>query len=312
MGGSGTQWVGSGQGGCPAKPDRMSQPLQSTAIFVGVITSHDYLLYQWFGLNGLDMVLSLRWPSRYVLKRTAVTALLAAAISISISSGIRYLTGSEADTITVVVRFVLPFMIAIPLGIIWFSKLESLDMAYRSLLKQASELAYSASTDPLTGLLNRRSFADQFDLAMEHGIRGGFLIADVDYLKTINDEYGHLTGDDAIISTGFALKSALGEGSLIARIGGDEFCAFIPLRDGESAAELIARIEGLAGRQFRERIGKDEPVLSISCGYEVCRQGQTFRDMIAQTDSNLYRKKRARKNIARVSRKKWEADRVIS
>ncbi len=245
------------------------------------------------------MTSSLKWPSRYVLKRTAVTAVLAAAISISISSGIRFLTGSEADTITVIVRFVLPFLIAVPFGIVWFSKLESLDTAYRSLMKRASELSYSASTDPLTGLLNRRSFAEQFDLAMSHGIRGGFLIADVDYLKAINDQYGHLTGDDAILSTATAMRSVLGEDSLIARIGGDEFCAFIPLHDGENAAELIGEIEGVAGRQFRERSEKDFPVLSISCGYAVCRQGQTFRDMIAQTDSNLYRKKRARQNIAR-------------
>lgn len=255
---------------------------------------------------------SLKWPSRYVLKRTAVTAVLAAAISISISTGIRVLTGSEADTITVVVRFVLPFVIAVPFGIVWFSKLENLDMAYRNLMKQASELSYSASTDPLTGLLNRRSFSEQFDVAMSHGIRGGFLIADVDYLKAINDQYGHLTGDDAILSTAVAMKSVLGEDSLIARIGGDEFCAFIPLRDGENATELISEIENVAEKEFRERSDKSVPLLGISCGYAVCRQGQTFRDMIAQTDSNLYRKKRARQNTARQRLAAWEGSRRAS
>lgn len=207
--------------------------------------------------------------------------------------------GAEADTVTIIVRLVLPFVIAIPLGLIFFGKLEDLGRSYRNLLKEANELARRASTDPLTGLLNRRSFADQFDTAMAHGIKGIFVIADVDYLKSINDRYGHLAGDDAIVSTAYALQVVLGESALIARMGGDEFCAFVPQRDAADVERKLARVSEVANETFRQRAGmiagKDGVTLAVSTGSAVCRRDATFRNMIAQTDSSLYRKKRERR-----------------
>lgn len=240
----------------------------------------------------------MKWPSRYVLKHTALVTLIAAGVSISVSTGIRVLVGAEADTVTIVVRLVLPFVIAIPLGLIWFSKLEQLDRSYRGLVKEASELARRAGTDPLTGLLNRRSFAEQFDSALAHGIRGIFVIADIDYLKAINDRHGHLAGDDAILATTHALQTVLGEGALIARIGGDEFCAFLSHGDAADIERRLARVSDVAGEDFRRRVGPmptgEPPSLTVSAGSAVCRSDATFRTMIARTDSKLYRKKQGR------------------
>ena len=243
----------------------------------------------------VQVACALKLPSRYVLRRTAVVTLIAATISISVSTGIRILIGAQADLVTIIVRLVLPFLIAIPLGLIWFSRMERLDHAYRDLMKRTTELARRASTDPLTGLLNRRSFAEQFDLALSHGVKGGFLIADVDYLKPINDRHGHLVGDEAIVSAGIALREVLGDSSLVARIGGDEFCGFVPLERSGDPEQLFVRICKRAAREFRERTGLAEPELSLSCGFALCRQGQTFRDMIAQTDDSLYSRKRQRR-----------------
>lgn len=237
----------------------------------------------------------MKWPSSYVLKRTALVTIVAAAISISISTGIRLVIGAEADTVTIIVRLVLPFLIAIPLGLVWFSKLEQIEKSYRSLVKQTSELARRANTDPLTGLLNRRSFAEQFDAAMAHGLKGTFVIADIDYLKAINDEHGHLVGDDAILATAYALQSVLGEGSLVGRVGGDEFCAFVSLMDALDMENSLARLGEVATLSFRERTGMPELSLTVSAGYAPCRRGQNFRDVVARTDSDLYRKKRSRK-----------------
>lgn len=232
-------------------------------------------------------------PSKYVWKRTAVVTLVAAAISISVSTGIRILIGAEADTVTIAVRLVLPFVIAIPLGLVWFTRLEALDRSYRDLLKQANQLAQTASADPLTGFLNRRSFIEQFEVAQMHGVTGSFLIADIDYLKAINDRFGHLTGDDAIIATGEALASVLGGESLIARIGGDEFCAFVP-QGVQDIDVLSAQINEVATREFRQRSGLSEYYLAVSLGTQICKPGMTFRDLIAHSDSSLYRIKRHR------------------
>ena len=236
----------------------------------------------------------MKWLSRYVWKRVFIVSMIAAAISISISTGVRWIIGAEADTVTIVVRLTLPFLIAIPLALFWFTNLERLDLSYRALLKETGDLSRRASTDPLTGLLNRRSFTEQFDAAMAHGIKGVFLIADMDYLKAINDKHGHLIGDDAIVSVAHALQEILGQGSLIARIGGDEFCAFIEWQNAADIERLVAKINETATEEFCRRTGDTTLVLSVSCAAAPCKRGDTFRSMVARTDSSLYSKKRSR------------------
>lgn len=239
-------------------------------------------------------------PPKTVWKRTAIVTLVAASISISLSTGIRILVGAEADAITIAVRLVLPFVIAIPLGLVWFTKLDALELSYRELLKKTNQLAKTASADPLTGLLNRRSFVEQFEVARAHGVGGSFCIADIDYLKAINDSFGHLAGDDAILATGEALSSILGEESLIARIGGDEFCAFVPYPVGD-VEELSRRINEVAAEEFRKRSGLLDYQLGVSIGHQICRSGLTFRDLMARSDNSLYRSKRHRTRVVQGS-----------
>ncbi len=236
----------------------------------------------------------MKLPSTYVLKRAITVTLVAALISISISTGIRYIVGAKADTVTIIVRIILPFVIAIPLSLLWFTRLENLETAYRQLVRHANELARTASVDPLTGVLNRRSFIEQFNGAMQIDVRGWFLIADIDYLKIINDHYGHPAGDDAVISIACALQMELPEDSLIARIGGDEFCAFVPKGKLKNLEPIVERLNLAADRIFSSRRKNIRHKLSMSIGYIVCRPKQTFEEIMADTDENLYRKKRER------------------
>nr|WP_265975609.1 diguanylate cyclase [Brucella intermedia] len=233
----------------------------------------------------------MRVPSSYVWKRTAMVAVIAATISISLSTGIRILIGAQPDLITIVVRLSLPFLIAIPMGLFIFSKLEKLEQSYRLAVKRANELARVASTDPLTGLLNRRSFIQQFNSANKAGVRGWFLIADIDYLKQINDQYGHPTGDLAVISAAEALEDCLSNDSLIARIGGDEFCAFVPKAGTSNIDSVVSEIGPRASGLFREKSPDIKHRLSISVGNIVCKPGHTFDEVMPLADKVLYRKK---------------------
>lgn len=245
------------------------------------------------GLYGFGDVFEFKWPSRKVMKRTVVVTLVAAAISISTSTGIRILVGAQADVITILVRLTLPFIIAIPLALIIFTHLERLEQSYTALLARANELAREASVDPLTGLMNRRSFVKQFELALDHGIKGRFLIADVDYLKTINDLHGHPVGDKAILAIAQALRDVLGDKSLIARIGGDEFCAFVPLAATESQKWPQA-IGQAATQLFRESTGLTAERLSITVGAIPSTAGMTFDSAVAAADAVLYGNKQSR------------------
>ncbi|UWF68415.1 GGDEF domain-containing protein [Brucella sp. 1315] len=236
----------------------------------------------------------LRLPSGNVWRRTVIVAVIATIISISLSTGIRFALGVKSDTVTILVRLLLPFLIAMPLGVFWFSRLEELERSYRTAVTRANELARVASVDPLTGLLNRRSFIQQFNAANKAGVRGWFLIVDVDYLKQINDQYGHPAGDDAIIAVAQALEDCLSSDSLIARIGGDEFCAFVPkgaINDVDSVLlDISLRADGLL-REKRPNVGSS---LTVSVGRISCKTGQIFEEVLSIADEQLYRKKSLR------------------
>lgn len=230
-----------------------------------------------------------------MLRNTALVSLAAAAISISVSTGLRMLIGAEADLVTVIVRLVLPFAIAIPIALVGFSKLDRVLKSYRALMRRSSELARRAATDPLTGLLNRRSFIEQFDLAMSYEVSGLFVLADADRLKSINDRHGHLAGDDAIVAIAQALENVLGGDSLIGRIGGDEFCAFLPNRSSGLDATAQAEINRIASAEFARRSGVEGQSVSVSLGIASCRAGSTFREAMERTDMRLYGHKHARR-----------------
>ncbi|WP_425359615.1 GGDEF domain-containing protein [Enterovirga rhinocerotis] len=239
----------------------------------------------------------MRFLSPYVLKWATIVTLFCAALSISTSTAVRYYLGVKSDGITIIVRLILPFIIAFPIAVVLFSKIERLDLAYRSLLKKTRELSRRASTDPLTGLLNRRSFEEQFDAAIKLRSGGKFIIADVDYLKSINDRHGHLAGDNAILAVSHALEIVLGDECLIARIGGDEFCAYVPRGEARTVDRLVVAINRAATDNFRERSGLPH-VLSVSVGVQRCQSGVTFQEMMSSADSELYRKKRSRSPVA--------------
>lgn len=239
----------------------------------------------------------MKLPSIFVLRRTIIVTLIAAAISISFSTGIRFLTGSQSDTITIIIRIILPFIIAFPIGLIWFAKLEKLDLSYRKLLKEVNILAKRANTDPLTGLLNRASFIEQFELAMSHQVPGTFLFIDIDYLKYINDKYGHLVGDEAILATAHAMRIALNDDSLVARIGGDEFCAFIKEMDKIKVQKKISTLQKLSAEYFSRSTKITDISLCLTCSFVVCKPHHTFKNILYDADLELYRNKRARKPV---------------
>lgn len=246
-------------------------------------------------VSGEAKEMQVKWPSRFVLRYTALVSLAAATISISVSTGLRILVGVEADLVTVIVRLVLPFAITIPIALVGFSKLDHVLKSYRALMRRSTELARHAATDPLTGSLNRRSFIEQFDLAMSHGVSGLFVLADADHLKSINDQYGHLAGDDAIVAISHALETVLGDDSLIGRIGGDEFCAFLPNCSGGLDATAQAEINRVASAEFARRSGVEDQSVSVSLGIASCRAGTTFREAMERTDMRLYGHKHARR-----------------
>lgn len=112
---------------------------------------------------------------------------------------------------------------------------------HRQVAEQLRDLAYR---DPLTGLANRRLFAEQLDAtlraARRFGHRVGLLRLDVDHFKALNDSFGHEAGDAVLAELARRLRRCLRDADLPARVGGDEFAAVVPAVATAGHLALIA------------------------------------------------------------------------
>ncbi|MGM9481555.1 GGDEF domain-containing protein [Roseateles sp. NT4] len=167
------------------------------------------------------------------------------------------------------------------------------------LIKRIQHLTYR---DPLTGALNRRAFEQALTEAQAQLQRGrGFALAmiDIDHFKRINDEHGHPAGDAALQHCVRIWQAALREVDQLGRLGGEEFCALLPLAgqgDLASAAIVAERLRSsLAGQPLR---WKDiELPLSASFGVALPVPGDASGEIgLARADAELYRAKAEGRN----------------
>jgi diguanylate cyclase (GGDEF)-like protein len=152
-------------------------------------------------------------------------------------------------------------------------------------------------TDPLSGCFNRRGFEQLATREVSRALRGGqslsVLALDVDHFKKINDEYGHLTGDEVLREMGMLLRETARLGDVVARYGGEEFEILAPETGHEGAQILADRIQ----HAFRTRpftaVGVQRPItISIGIASDIARNDQIAAVLIARADEALYVAKR--------------------
>ena len=109
-----------------------------------------------------------------------------------------------------------------------------------------AELQKQASTDGLTGLMNRRAFLDQFERELEsakrHNTPLACAIVDLDFFKRVNDEHGHAVGDIALKMVSSLIKEHCRAADLVCRYGGEEFCILLPQTSEEDARYWAERL----------------------------------------------------------------------
>jgi len=158
------------------------------------------------------------------------------------------------------------------------------------LFEQVRHLAVS---DPLTGLANYRRLLDVLENETERTNRSGrpfsVLLLDLDDLKKINDNYGHLVGSRAICRLGGVLRIHCRAIDTAARYGGDEFALVLPEAQEDEARRVASRI--------REVLASDDeqPPLSASIGVSVYRgDGERIEKLLSEADRDLYSEKARR------------------
>jgi diguanylate cyclase (GGDEF)-like protein len=156
----------------------------------------------------------------------------------------------------------------------------------------------AASMDPLTGMFNRRGFAEATSRVIEREANAGrpatVLIFDIDHFKSINDRFGHPAGDEILKLFAAVVVNTLRITDLSGRIGGEEFAALLPcsLEEGVVAAERVREAFANSGI-----VVEDGPVdTTVSIGVAGGPAGTELEVLLAAADTALYQAKRGGRN----------------
>lgn len=168
-----------------------------------------------------------------------------------------------------------------------------------ALVKSRQALAYQATHDPLTGMLNRRAILDQLTKEISRADRYGNELAvgscDIDHFKAINDTYGHQTGDDVLCGMAKILKSILRNYDSVGRMGGEEFLVIAPMEPGNDHASFFNRVCcTLSEARIRTRSG--DLSITISIGATRTHGCMTVDQILETTDIALYEAKNNGRN----------------
>ncbi|EDP75288.1 GGDEF domain-containing protein [Hydrogenivirga sp. 128-5-R1-1] len=189
-------------------------------------------------------------------------------------------------------QYIVPFLVGILFGA-GFSALIGLHSSLKEKEKKLKELA---STDPLTGLPNRReimNFLDfEFNRAKRNGTPLSVAVIDLDDFKFINDTYGHVAGDEVLKSLASLIRRNLRSTDMVGRFGGEEFVVVMPDTPLNTAVKVMERLRRVVEETYFEPIGS----VSISVGVAQLREGDDVSNLLSRADGKLYQAKREGKN----------------
>lgn len=176
-------------------------------------------------------------------------------------------------------------------------KLAESQQQIREQSKQLQTTQQLAFTDALTGLANRRYFDSEMDKVKDTigPERGSLALIDIDHFKSVNDIYGHPTGDQVLGRVAELLDANLGDIAICSRFGGEEFAIFYPSPDWEVLAKSLDQIRLQLANL---RLIPDDPVrqITFSCGVAPHVADEQNDAWLARVDASLYAAKNDDRN----------------
>ena len=172
------------------------------------------------------------------------------------------------------------------------------DITERKLLEE--KLHQQATTDVLTGVINRRRLLEMAHIEIKRSTRVhrplAIALIDIDHFKFINDTYGHAAGDQVLITFTKICMKSIREFDVFARFGGDEFALLLPETDIEQANAVVERIRGTIADLPLELEGKPAHITISSGIADLANDQETFDTVLSRADQALYNAKEAGRN----------------
>ncbi|MBV7255762.1 diguanylate cyclase [Pacificimonas sp. WHA3] len=175
------------------------------------------------------------------------------------------------------------------------AEVRSLEHQLNAARIRIAELERQTETDDLVPIANRRGFTRDVTRAIadleRHGTSSAVIFIDVDHMKTINDEHGHLAGDAALLHVGSVLLENLRTTDSLARIGGDEFVVLLSHVDETDARRKATELSSAVADMPVQYAGWRFP-LTISVGVQMLKPGVGFDRLLSDADQEMYAVKR--------------------
>ena len=157
------------------------------------------------------------------------------------------------------------------------------------------QLEYKSTHDALTNLYNRDFFQSKMDELNQCEVPITVIVADLDELKQINDEYGHLMGDQLVREAANCLTACADEEMIVARIGGDEFAILLP---NASILQVEQYIKNVQEKMHRDYANYPFSTIQISIGYEYCCSSYgVMEHLLNEADANMYKIKNMKRDL---------------
>jgi diguanylate cyclase (GGDEF)-like protein len=166
-------------------------------------------------------------------------------------------------------------------------------------LQEANQrLEELASIDPLTGASNRRHFLEQAKAEISRAKRQGLplsvIMLDIDFFKSINDRFGHETGDQVLVALAATIHATLRGGDIFARMGGEEFIVMLPGQGLQQAMQMAERLRLLIAQNTVPGCPARITVSAGIAGLE--NASEEVVDLLRRADQGLYRAKNQGRN----------------
>lgn len=233
---------------------------------------------------------------RGILLKAMLVTLGVVAVSQVLSIAGRHAAGQPFTPFVFLMNSLLPLVTAFPASMVIFWQNASLKRALSELSDAHAKLAEKSAHDIMTGMLNREAFLQTLSQTRRNGAMGALLLIDADHFKRVNDTFGHQAGDRALALIAMAIRTSIRDDDIAGRVGGEEFCVFLPDTPHDHALHISERIRASveAASFYPEEAERHELTVSIGGVMTLPRQG--LPNLMRMADICLYEAKERGRN----------------